>query len=531
MKNKIVFIITFAVSMLFFYSPVWANTNIHLNIKTNTGSIYNQDITVAPCDSEGTGTMEITAYCALSQSGITSDWSGLWTNSINGIVNNANNNGVYWMWLVNLNTNDPYSDFACHQDAPYGCSAKQYILNPNDNVLFYYNIDPLAPTTTTQITGGGPLLTPSIAPIPIVTSTLKTEVIKPVFDLKKALNFLVSQQKGNGSFGESLYTDWITLALTPTPDYQEQKIKLIKYFSENKLSSESLTDSERHAMALMALNLNPYDTNKENYIQKIIDSFDGKQFGDINEDNDDIFALIVLQNAGYSTKDKIISDDLSFILSKQKTDGSWDASVDLTGAGMEALAIFNKTDQIKDSLIMAKDFLKRNQKKDGGWNNISTTAWAMEGILGLNEKIEDWKNNGNDPLDYLSLNQDADGGITEKNLNNKIWETAYATSVISGKTWNQIMQKFETPSLASDGVKTLLTISTPSSTINKIAKNKAKQDTIEIVKTQKNNLNRITSKNTANIIDATKNINQTKSLENSKKQNWFMQFLGKIFKF
>jgi hypothetical protein len=80
--------------ILFSGSVVFADTNIHLNIETNTGSIYNENITVIPCDSDNDPATPDTesAYCALVQSGIASDWSGLWVNSINGIVNNNDNN-------------------------------------------------------------------------------------------------------------------------------------------------------------------------------------------------------------------------------------------------------------------------------------------------------------------------------------------------------------------------------------------------------------------------------------------------------
>ena len=93
-------------------------------------------------------------------------------------------------------------------------------------------------------------------------------------------------------------------------------------------------------MALMSLGVNPYNVNGKNYVQKIISSFDGKQFGNPNEDNDDIFALIVLQNAGYSKDKKIIQDTIDFILSKQKENGSWNNSIDITGAAIQSISIF-----------------------------------------------------------------------------------------------------------------------------------------------------------------------------------------------
>ena len=295
------------------------------------------------------------------------------------------------------------------------------------------------------------MLTVTAAPLPPEKSGGNNEIVvttpkpKLVFDSEKALNFLLSKQKDNSSFGEDLYTDWTALALASNFTPKTNTDKIAKYFSENKLSGTLLTDYERRAMALMSLGLNPYSLGNENCIQKITDSFDGTQFGDKNADNDDIFALIVLQNAGYAPDEKIISSAKNFILSKQKADGSWDENVDLTGAGIESLAFLSPIPGVGESLKKAELYLKQNQKEDGGWLNVSSTAWTMEGILALGEKPEDWIINGNTPLDYLALNQDADGGIKETDVNSKIWQTAYTLTALSGKSWNQTMQKFDKP--------------------------------------------------------------------------------------
>lgn len=320
-------------------------------------------------------------------------------------------------------------------------------------------------------------------------------VTKTTFDIKKAFTFLITQQKEEGSFGEDLYTDWVTLALA-SANYQGEVIKLIKYFDESKMEKALLTDYERRAMALMSLGLNPYKANGENYIEKITASFDGKQFGDPKEDNDDIFALIVLQNAGYKQEEKMIKDDISFVLSRQKDNGSWDESIDMTGASMEALSAFDKNEQVKKALAKAKEFLKQNQKDNGGWNNASSTAWAIEGILAIGEKPEDWKKGENNPLDYLTTLQDIDGGIKNENIQNKIWESAYVTSSLSNKTWNQIMQKFEKP-------KIIIVAQTP----KKLARKQALTATV---------VNAVTESPIA-----------TKT--ETPKRNWFLKFLDKVF--
>lgn len=589
MQKKIIFITLLGLVVFGFFNTTYADTTVHLGIETSSGEIYNQDITVAPCDSEDNGVMTITAYCALVQSGIASDWSGLWINSINGIINNDGENGIYWMWLTNLNTDNTTPE------SSYNLSAKQYILNQDDKILFYYGTNPLNisvnnlnPTvgdnviiTVTELgldsswnpiwnqaiggkiivgsntfdlndTGSYSLtvsdtntltargqktgfidtseitITPQavIVPPPIVSggggggsyyTPLPVEKVK--FDLEKAFQFILSQQKENGSFGEDLYTDWIALTLA-SGNYQGQTIRLIKYFGEPKIDSLILTDYERHAMALMALGLNPYNTNGINYIEKITASFDDKQFGDVNEDNDDIFALIVLQNAGYNQNDKIISDDISLILSAQNENGSWDESVDMTGAGIEALSAFNQNEQVKNVLIKAKNFLKQNQKDNGGWNdNASSTAWALEGIMALNEKPEDWKKGDNTPLDYLATIQDTDGGIKNENIQNKIWETAYVVSSLSGKTWNQLMQKFkkETPVIAEVTKEPTRKIE------NKVAikKNTPPKNNITKIK-----LEDLANQNIASVITAkTPSPTQTET----PKKGWFARFLDSIF--
>lgn len=355
------------------------------------------------------------------------------------------------------------------------------------------------------------------------SSSRNTKIIieKPIFNLKKAFDFLISQQKENGSFGENLYTDWATLALK-SGNYEDQITKLIKYFEISKIENTSLTDYERHTMALMSLGLNPYNINNENYIKKITDSFDGKQFGNVNEDNDDIFALIILQNAGFIEEDKIIIDDISFILSKQKENGSWDESIDMTGAAIESLSFFNKNEQVKNALIKAKEFLIQNQKDSGGWDNASSTAWAIEGILALSEKPENWIKNNNSPIDYLGTIQDIDGGIknpprlgeADENLQNKIWETIYVATALSQKTWNQIMQKFDKPKEEIKTEKKIPKIITPLK--KEIVKNLQKENKIK-------KLENLANQNTTNIINSL-NTNTEKT-----NKSWFKNLLDKIF--
>jgi hypothetical protein len=384
---------------------------------------------------------------------------------------------------------------------------------------YYFPAEELTVNNLVIATGGGSYSAPS--------STVKKE-IKPIvkknkFDLKKAIDFIISKQKENGSFGESLYTDWVAISLMSADDkYVETSsiIKIIKHLGEFKLQEMSLTDAERHAMALMSLGLNPYNTNGENYIKKITESFDGKQFGDADQDNDDIFALIVLTNAGFSEKDKMIEDSIFFILSKQKQNGSWNESVDMTGAAITALSNYKENINVSSALQKAKNFLKEKQKDDGGWGNVSSTSWAIGGILGLLEKPENWIKNENSPLDYLGKNQDAGGGIKklseEESDESKIWETSYAITALSLKTWNQIMQKFEKIGEKEQIQKTIET-----------KKDIQKEKVVE--KKIKENIEKKNTKTIEKEVLQEKITKEENKEKNIPKRNWFLGVLSILF--
>ena len=444
--NKILLISTF----IFFLAGdiALADTDIHLTIKTNSGNIYDQNMSISPCNNDNGATtdLKITGYCAVMQTGFPSNWNWAWPpgaflDSLNDVAgytsqdSSGTNVYHYWSWAVN------------GTDGMTGLN--EYELLPNNLITLTF-VDPTDPSTI-------PITMSGSAPV-----SVKENKIKLIFNTKKALDFLSLKQKDNGSFGEDLHTDWITLAFAANENYETEKSKLKKYYSTSKISDGSLTDYERRSMALMSLGLDPYNTNGENYIGKITKDFDGKQFGNPFEDNDDIFALVVLQNAGFTKDESIIKNTIDFITSKQKGDGSWDESVDLTGAAMESLAIYKDDNQIKNVLEGAKKYLLKKQRDDHSFNgNISSTAWAQEGLLAINEEVS---------FEYFADNQTPDGGIKEADTNSKIWETAYATSTASGKTWNEIMQKFEKPKIeeiASPKIEAIQKINTKTKNIIK----------------------------------------------------------------
>ncbi len=266
-------------------------------------------------------------------------------------------------------------------------------------------------------------------------STTKT------FSVDNALSYLISKQNTDGSFGDALYTDWVAIALSSAGNRANSaKERVAEYMKNNPMNSTMLTDNERHAMAMMALDINPYNGTSINYIEKIISSFDGNQFGDTSIINDDIFALIVLKNAGYSKNDEIIEKSISYLISKQSNDGSWE-NMDTTSAGIMALRNFKNMSGLEDAITKAENYLVGKQGSDGSFGNSYGTSWALQ-ALSANYSLNAEVAKGDS---YMALAQQTDGGMEQvtDNINNRIWATSYAIPGALHLSWNDIMSSFD----------------------------------------------------------------------------------------
>ncbi|MEY2671882.1 MAG: hypothetical protein RL687_299 [Candidatus Parcubacteria bacterium] len=469
--------------------------NIHLVIEADSGSIYNSDIEVSACTSDGSNTYSFLVYCALSQSGVGLGWSwwgeDAFLNEINGIVNNSNENGIYWGWFSNSELGQ--------------VALNKHIMNDGDYIVLNYNINPLrilvdntnpsigdsvvftvesfsydsfwnpvwipvegasvkvgVDTITTDLSGKANYVVNSsgninasahkdgfidssnvIFNVPAPQGSSGGSVVPEVvsFSKQNAISFLNSNKKPDGSFGSSLYTDWVAVAFRSAED-QTLFSSLGEYLKLNNLNSDLVTDNERRALSLMATGINPYNGTSVNYISKIIQKFDGNQIGDINLDNDDIFGLIVLKKAGYSYSDEIISRTIDFIKSKQLSDGSWDSSPDMTSAAIMSLYPFKNKDGVSDSIDKAYSYLTLGQSSDGSISgNVSSTSWMVQ-AMSLDPQFSGAMTKARN---YIALQQKSDGGIGEigSDIDSRVWATSYALTAESLKSWIDILPDFD----------------------------------------------------------------------------------------
>ncbi|MCP6726462.1 MAG: DUF4430 domain-containing protein [Patescibacteria group bacterium] len=265
-------------------------------------------------------------------------------------------------------------------------------------------------------------------------------------NVEKAIDFLSLYQQENGSMNDSaLLSDWTALAFGAYEGVNFSREELKNYLLSDPSPGSRITDYERRAMALLALDINPYSGTDTNYIAKILDSFDGEQFGNPEFVNDDIFALFVLLRSGYTDTDPVIQSTVSSIVASQWQDGSWD-SVDMTAAAVQALSLTPLNEGVSFALYQAKNYLKQAQEETGGFGNVYSTSWVLQALHVLEQDEIWWQKGNHTPGDYLYSMQAEDGGMNELDtLSNRIWATAYAVPASMEKTWGDILFSFGKP--------------------------------------------------------------------------------------
>lgn len=263
----------------------------------------------------------------------------------------------------------------------------------------------------------------------------------PPFDVSLAFQYLANTQNTDGSFGSPMLTDWVAIA-SAADKPADLRAKLSTYESANPLVSTSITENERHAMALESLGIDPAAGTGVDYIAPIVRAFDGTQIGDPNLVNDDIFAIFPLLHAGYSTSDPIIAATEAFIIAKQGADGSWASSVDLTAAAIQALALMPDTGDTRYAISKAVGYLRGKQKTDGSFGDPFSTSWMIQAIAAMNGTTADWQQRIYTPDYFLATKQDADGSVMASSTSDRMWATAYAIPAIRRATWDSLLASF-----------------------------------------------------------------------------------------
>lgn len=477
--------------------------SIMLAIETAGATLFSGPVAASACAPRAGLPSEITGYCALEQSGVKATWSwwgdDAFLDSLGGITND-NTNGVYWMWfsdlemgsvalnrhalksgeslLITLGKMPLRLDFEAHPalgsattisvlafgfDESYNpvwlpaagaevhvgsqsfvadaSGLVLYVASTTDPLEIYASKDGFVPTSRSTIAPVAPA--PAPEPAEAVPEGGGGGAKKRPGSAAEALSFLLAEQRADGSFGGIMQSDWAALALAGGGAPRGAKAALGDFLASAKKLT-SLTDYERRAMALLALGINPHETN---VIQKIVAGFDGTQMGDQDLLNDDIFALLPLLHAGYKPSDEIIVKIAAHILSSQEADGSW-RYPDITSAAIQALAPLSSLEGVPAALKKAAHYLKARQGENGCFGNVFAHSWALQATLALSEPAEYWRTaQGATPQTCLAGLAQEDGGfeLLGVDAQNRIWATAYALPALASKPWDALLKNFPKP--------------------------------------------------------------------------------------
>ncbi len=358
---------------------------------------------------------------------------GLWLDSIDGLATTADWSS-YWALSHNgVSASVGLSDLAI---AGGDTVRLDYASTTGTSTVILHIIASSAPASTPTFAGGSDPYAAQRAP--------------RAFDASAALAFLTSAQLSDGSFGSALLSDWAAIAYA-TADGGDTEARLRSFILSANPALSSVTDYERHAMALQALGIDPYAGTGMNAIVPIVAAFDGAQIGDPHLDNDDIFALIPLMHAGHGSSDDIIAKTAAFVISAQEIDGSWDTSVDMTAAAIQALVPLSSLADVPAALSRAEGYLRSQQGSDAGWGNGFSTSWVLQAIAALGQTPAQWTKGDRTPLDALAALQQGDGGVesASSGASTRTWATAYAIPAAAGKQWRALLASFPKPNSAS----------------------------------------------------------------------------------
>tara|TARA_Y100000310_G_scaffold339032_2_gene430451 strand:- start:6258 stop:8138 length:1881 start_codon:yes stop_codon:yes gene_type:complete len=441
-KNKVsqfIFLVALAVSFLLpGFATADVNTTLYIqgpggSVLVDTSLVVPESCTVVDSTGAATDFSGHKAICALKvakDTGVIADFAvtdagfAFSLDSVNGIVNAPDWSELWQLWLNGIT-------------AEIGIQG--LVLSEGDAFQLTYGpwkTEIIQAATPDERVGG-----------PIVV-----DVYPRTVDVESAVSFLVANQQQDGSFGYALFTDWAAVALgaydgkSASAFYSVNALK--EWLIKNPIPEGALlTDYERRAMTLMSLGIDPYQGTNKNYIEAILQGFDGQQFGSPNVVNDDIFAVLVLHQAGYEANVTPLLETFPFILSWQRESGSF-GSGDLTAAAIQVLSLFPESVQRDEALRNAREYLASQQESTGGFGNVYSTSWALQAIAALQEDGDAWamEVDRRTPEHFLAFHQALDGGLLkEESKENRIWATAYAVPAVLQKSWGDILHSFENP--------------------------------------------------------------------------------------
>jgi subtilase family serine protease len=252
-------------------------------------------------------------------------------------------------------------------------------------------------------------------------------------NIKKALDFVNESQFPTGSISGFSNSQWAAFAIISSGEdpavgrWKPYHQSLIGYLrndpkdsiiglplSTNPPGLFNANDFSQMILVTSAIGENPMDFGGVNYLGMLKSFFDGVQFGDPDNIEDDALAVLALVSCGEKDCD-MVQSAVSHIKAAQNQDGGWvaygqDSDAKITSLVIQALIAAGE-EQGSPVILDALGYLRNIQQEDGGFLDAVTTSYAIGAMIAAGDNPLTYINNGRSPVDYLMALQQDDGSF------------------------------------------------------------------------------------------------------------------------
>ncbi|PSG96962.1 hypothetical protein BRD56_07745 [Thermoplasmatales archaeon SW_10_69_26] len=194
------------------------------------------------------------------------------------------------------------------------------------------------------------------------------------------------------------------------------------------------------------------DGGQRDLVAELLEEHDGSEFGRSDLANDDVWALIALNDAGYDGPE--VDDAIDRIERAQSVDGGVPhgegslATVDVTASAIMALAAHDRTDTIEAALgYLADERIDEGVRRAcwplssafGGDPNVESTARVVQALRAAGEDPLAWGVDGQTPTECLLTFQTGSGDFKHAgNSRTTIMSTQQALGGLSWRPWGTL---------------------------------------------------------------------------------------------
>ncbi|MGM1049458.1 MAG: S-layer homology domain-containing protein [Bacillota bacterium] len=351
---------------------------------------------------------------AADQRGISIDYTGsgasLYVQAIDGL--GEFDKGPLSGWMYSVNGTFP------------NYSAGLYTLNNGDTLRWQYTTN-LGKDINGGLDGGtekpgqpgqpGQSGQPGTSGVPGTTggNTIPPKQIEESAKLQSLINGSAAWILNNRKFSvQDNFNDWDVLALARSGKQVPSVYYTVleSFVKEKKGEFRLVTDYERMALAVMAIDKDPSNIAGYNFLEKIYNNERMKNQGT----NGLVFALLALDASKSAipadalwTKDKLVKQ----ILDQQNPDGGFpiskesnaESDIDMTAMALQALAKYQDRKEVKAATDKALTWLSSQQLPGGGFK-----AWGVETSESISQVIIALSSLGNSLEDKRFVKQDGD---------------------------------------------------------------------------------------------------------------------------